>query len=677
MYRFFESLIDPLAPRPVVRPPDDTPGFFGFHLAPARALVAATLVLGGIAAISELFVYLYLGRLLDWMTSEDTAAGREAFLDVHGTALLGMALVVGVVRPFSMLGTRAMINLALAPGIGNAARWHDHRYVLRQSMSFFENDFAGRISQKVWQTGNALREAVINLIDGAWMLVIYLVGIVVLFGQMNATLLWPVALWSLAYGCVIVFMVPPVRARSAALSEANSSMIGRIVDSYTNIQSVKLFAHHALEEEFAAEGLRRQTTAFRRLMRSILGMTATLTALNTALVLGTAALSIALWRNDAITVGEIAAANGLVIRVNQMSGWILRSITSLFENIGTVQNGMQTIARPLAVTDAADARPLEVDAGGVVFEAVSFRYGEPPRPDSRSGPHLGPGPDPGPTDALAGETAAPASASGLGAGVGVDAAAKRVAPEAVTIPTSARAVDRRPVIERCSFEVAPGERVGLVGRSGAGKSTLVNLLMRFRDVDGGRILVDGTDIRTVEQRSLRAAIAVVTQDTSLLHRSLRDNIRYGRPQADDAAVRRAAERAEAMDFIEELVDPQGRRGLDAHVGERGVKLSGGQRQRIAIARVILKDAPILVLDEATSALDSEVEAAIQGRLDDLMAGKTVIAVAHRLSTIAALDRLVVLEAGRIVESGSHEALVAAGGLYARLWARQSGGFIGR
>ena len=614
MYRFFERLIDPLEPQPVVRPPTDTVGFFRFHLGSSRAVVAAILVLAGIASISELFLYVYLGRLLDWMTLEGTAAEQATFLERHGAALAGMAFVIGVVRPLSLLGSRALINLALAPGLANATRWQNHRYVLRQSMSFFENDFAGRISQKVMQTGHALREAVVNVLDGAWMLVIYLVGLVFLFSDMSPALLWPVGLWTIAYAAVVAFMVPPVRTRSARLSEANSGLIGRIVDSYTNIQSVKLFAHHDLEEAFVAEGIRRQTGAFHTLMRSILTMTITLTALNTFLVLGTAALSVMLWLDGAITVGEIAIANALVIRLNQMSGWILRTITSLFENVGAVQNGVETIARPLAVTDAPDARPLVVREGRVTFDDVSFGYAR--------------------------ESAGP-------------------------------------VVERCSFDIAPGERVGLVGRSGAGKSTLINLLMRFRDVDGGRVTVDGTDIRDVDQRSLRAAIAVVTQDTSLLHRSLRDNIRYGRPEATDAEVLAAATRAEAMEFVEALVDPEGRRGLDAHVGERGVKLSGGQRQRIAIARVILKDAPILVLDEATSALDSEVEAAIQERLDELMAGKTVIAVAHRLSTIAALDRLVVLDAGRVAESGTHAELVAAGGLYARLWARQSGGFIGR
>lgn len=614
VYRFVEALIDPLASAPVERPPADTVGFFVHHLRPVRGAVIVTLLLAGIAAVSELFIYLYLGRILDWMTLEESAG----FLARHGMALLGMAFVIGVIRPLALLGSRAMINLAIAPGLANATRWRNHRYVLRQSMSFFENDFAGRISQKVMQTGHALREAVVNVLDGAWMLLIYLLGIVFLFSDMHVLLLVPIGLWSVAYLGVVVFMVPPVRRRSAALSEANSGLIGRIVDSYTNIQSVKLFAHHALEEEFAAEGIRRQTGAFHSLMRSILDMTVTLTVLNTALVLATATLCIVLWSEGAVTLGEIAVANGLVIRLNQMSGWILRTITSLFENIGAVQNGMETIARPLAVTDAETASELDVKEGQVTFEDVSFRYED-----------------------------------------------------------SATAMARRPLVEHCSFAVAPGERIGLVGRSGAGKSTLINLLMRFRDVDAGRILVDGTDIRDVDQRSLRAAIAVVTQDTSLLHRSLRDNIRYGRPEASDAEVIEAAERAQAMEFVEDLVDPYGRRGLDAHVGERGVKLSGGQRQRIAIARVILKDAPILVLDEATSALDSEVEAAIQERLDELMQGKTVIAVAHRLSTIAALDRLIVLDQGEVAESGTHADLVAANGLYARLWARQSGGFIGR
>jgi len=671
VYRFFERLIDPLESRPVVRPPADTRGFFRFHLVSARGVVLATLVLAGIAAISELFIYVYLGQVLDWMTSEGAAdGGREGFLERHGAALAFMAFVVGVVRPLSLLGSRALINLALAPGLANATRWQNHRYVLRQSMAFFENDFAGRISQKVMQTGHALREAVVNVIDGAWMLVIYLVGLTLLFSDMHPALLWPVGLWALGYVGVVAFMVPPVGARSARLSEANSGLIGRIVDSYTNIQSVKLFAHHDLEEAFAAEGIRRQTGAFQALMRSILTMTVTMTVLNTALVLGTAALSIALWLDASITVGEIAVANALVIRVHQMSGWILRTITSLFENVGAVQNGVETIARPLAVTDAGDARPLVVGEGRVTFDDVSFRYSEAVRADDASeeegtarGDERG-----GDGRGDDGGNGGPEEGSVSGGAGGAEIA---------RIESTVARERRRPVVEHCSFEVAPGERVGLVGRSGAGKSTLVNLLMRFRDVDGGRVLVDGTDIRAVDQRSLRAAIAVVTQDTSLLHRSLRDNIRYGRPSASDAEVRRAAARAEALDFVEELVDPQGRRGLDAHVGERGVKLSGGQRQRIAIARVILKDAPILVLDEATSALDSEVEAAIQERLDELMAGKTVIAVAHRLSTIAALDRLVVLDRGRVAESGTHAELVAAGGLYARLWERQSGGFIGR
>ena len=569
-----------------------------------------TLLLSGIAALSELYVYIYLGRILDWMGT----TSRELFVETHGTAMIWMVVVVIFIRPLSLLATRAIINLALAPGLANATRWQNHRYVLRQSMTFFQNDFAGRIAQKVMQTGHAVREAVLNIVDGAWMLVIYLLGTVLFFVDINGLLLLPILVWMLAYFAVVFFMVPPVRRKSARLSEENSGLMGRVVDSYTNIQSVKLFAHHSLEEDFAKEGLRKHTHAFRVLMRAILGMTITLTVLNTLLIGGTAAISISLWLNGLVSVGEIAVANGLIIRLNQMSSWVLRTITSLFENVGTVQNGIETISRPLAITDAEQATGLDVKQGHVVFESVGFQYDV----DSQNGN----------------------------------------------------------VVQNCSFDIKPGEKVGLVGKSGAGKSTLVNLLMRFHDVDTGSITIDGTDIRTVSQDSLRAAIAVVSQDTSLLHRSIRENISYGKASASDEQILQAAKQAEAMMFIPHLSDPQGRMGLDAYVGERGVKLSGGQRQRIAIARVILKNAPILVLDEATSALDSEVEAAIQDQLTQLMEGKTVLAVAHRLSTIAALDKLIVLDEGAIVESGTHAELIDRGGLYARLWHRQSGGFLG-
>jgi ATP-binding cassette, subfamily B, multidrug efflux pump len=607
IYQRLEKLVEPLDDTRLEMPPRSVAGFFIYYLKPIRGLVSITLVLAGIAAVSELYLYAFVGDLVDWMATSDPAT----FFETHSTALLLMTAVIAIVRPLSMIASRALINLTLAPGITNTVRWNNYRYVLRQSLSYFQNDFAGRIAQKVMQTGHALREAVVNVIDGVWLLLIYLAGIVLMFIDIDARLLVPLILWVIAYVCVIFYMVPPVRKKSATLSEENSTLIGRIVDSYTNIQSVKLFAHADREEQFVAEGIRRHTLAFRILMRSILNMTAILVLLNTALILGTAYISIRLWQEQSISVGAIAVANGLIIRVNQMSGWILRTITTLFENIGTIQNGIETVSRPQLVTDRAGAPELKVERGEVLFDNVTFSYG--------------------------GDT---------------------------------------PVIQEFTLKVKATEKVGLVGRSGAGKSTLVNLLLRFHDTDSGQILIDGQNIADVTQESLREAIAMVTQDTALLHRSIRDNIRYGHVDAPDEAILYAASLAEADGFIPDLRDSTGRRGYDAHVGERGVKLSGGQRQRIAIARVILKDAPILILDEATSALDSEVEATIQNQLQRLMAGKTVIAIAHRLSTIANLDRLVVMDHGRIVESGTHAELVQNNGLYAQLWKRQSGGFLG-
>jgi len=603
---YFSKFIDPMGIDDTSQPPTTVYRFFRYYLDPIRGLLLATLALSGVATVSELLLYVYLGDIVDWMGD----GNREGFFQEHQTALIMMFVVAVIIRPLSLLASRGLISFSLVVGLGNRIRWHNHRYVLRQSLSYFQNDFAGRVAQKVMQTGNSAREAVINVIDGLWLLVVYLVGIVWLFVDMDWRLLAPVVLWLCGYALVIIFMVPAVRGRSSKLSEANSQLLGQIVDGYTNIQSVKLFATNDQEDAYAGKFMRRHTEAFRNLMESIFNMTVALTMLNTALVVGTAIISIILWQQDEVSVGTIAIANALIMRVNQMSGWILRSITSLFEQFGTVQNGISTISKPNEILDAKAAKTLQLSQGVIEFENVSFRYS-----------------------------------------------------------------DDNQVIEQVQLKIKPGEKVGLVGRSGAGKSTLVNLLLRFYDVHSGRILIDGQDIAECTQQSLRANIAMVTQDTSLLHRTVRDNIRYGKPDATDEEVMRAAKLAEVDQFLPKLVDPHGNRGYDALVGERGVKLSGGQRQRIAIARVILKNAPILVLDEATSALDSEVEQAIQSQLTQLMEGKTVIAIAHRLSTIAAMDRLVVMDAGTILEQGTHQELLAKGGLYAQLWERQSGGFL--
>ncbi len=604
---WFENLFDPFKDFPVEQPPQKVLAFYRYFIKPVKWLVLAVMLVSLATTVTEMLLFVFLGWIVDWASTTPP----EQFFATHGMALAGMVFVVLVLRPILALLTRGFSNLALVPGLTAMVRWRNYRYVLRQSLSFFQNDFAGRVAQKVMQTGPSLRETVTSLIDGVWSLLVYVVGTAYLFIGLDAWLFAPVIVWLAAYVFVIFRLVPQVRDRSAASSEAASALSGRIVDSYTNIQSVKLFAHAEREDAFALRGFQNHIEAFRAAARVMASLVVSLSTINSILIVAVTGLAIWLWTHEAVTVGAVALATSLILRLNQMSTMILRQITSLFENIGAVENGVATISRPQSLVDVPEAKPLAVTKGEIRFEDVSFHYGR------ESG-----------------------------------------------------------VIDHLTLTVKPGEKVGLVGRSGAGKSTLVNLLLRFYDLEGGRILIDGQDVAQVTQESLRANIGVVTQDTSLLHRSVSSNISYGRPGATDEEIIAAARRAQAHEFIQGLQDVGGREGYEARVGERGVKLSGGQRQRVAIARLILKDAPILVLDEATSALDSEVESAIQEQLYSLMTGRTVIAIAHRLSTIAILDRLVVMDDGKVVETGSHEELLQRDGLYAALWRRQSGGFLG-
>jgi ATP-binding cassette, subfamily B, multidrug efflux pump len=606
--RGLERWIQPLEPASTATLPNKLGAFYRHFLWPVRGLLVATLFVSLVVSLIELTLFGFLGTLVDRMA----VSGPHRFLSENLWLLLFMGFVVLVLRPFFTILSRGLVSLAITPNLSTLVRWQSYRIVLRHTLAFFQNDFSGRISQKVMQTGMALRDSVVNVIDNSWSFAVTLVGTVPILLGFDWRLLLPFLAWAIAYAIVVVTLVPPVRARAAATSEANSGLTGRVVDGLTNIVSVKLFAHAEREEAFAREAFERSLETTRSLFRAIVTMNGALTIINSAFIFAAAALSIWLWIEEAITLGAVATANALVLKLNQISGVILRSISILFENTGTVENGMATLAQPNYMPDDAAAATLEVLGGAIAFRNVSFGYSK-------------------------GE----------------------------------------PVIRDLSLAIRPGERVGIVGPSGAGKSTLVNLLLRFYATEQGSILVDGQDIAGVTQESLRTAVGMVTQDTSLLHRSVRDNIGYGRPDAGALAIEAAARAARADGFIRGLVDSRGRRDYAAHVGERGVKLSGGQRQRIAIARVILKNAPILVLDEATSALDSEIEAAIQGTLKDLMRGKTVIAIAHRLSTIAAMDRLIVMDRGRIVEEGTHGALLRAGGLYARLWERQSGGFLGK
>ncbi len=617
MFRFFERLLPATAPPPAAPPPPiesrrALARFYWHFMRQTPGLIAALFAAGLTVALLDTLIPVFIGHVAALVAS---TTPKTLFRD-SGAQLLGMAAALLFLRPAALLVQYLVTNQAIAPGMTNLIRWQSHWHVVRQSWTFFQNDFAGRIANRVMQTGPALRESVVQSINAVWYIAVYGGTAIVLLARVDWHLAIPIVLWFCLYAVMLRVIVPAMRERSRHMSEVRSNLTGRVVDSYTNILTVKLFARARDEDKFVQESVDEHTRTFQRQLRLITVLSMVITLLNAAMIIGTAALALLGWRAGVVPLATVATALPLAWQIANQSGWVAQSITSIFENVGIVQDGMRSIAVPRQMPDASDAVPLRFLSGKIRFEHVVFDYGRNRGPAERGG-----------------------------------------------------------VLRGLDLSIAAGERVGLIGRSGAGKSTLVNLLLKFHEPLAGRILIDDQDIATVTQESLRAEIGMVTQDTSLLHRSIRDNLRYGRPGASEADIIAAARQAHALDFIEELEDWQGRRGFDAHVGERGVKLSGGQRQRIAIARVILKDAPILVLDEATSALDSEVEAAIQEQLDDLMQGRTVIAIAHRLSTIARMDRLAVIDAGRIVEEGTHAALLARQGAYAALWRRQSGGFL--
>lgn len=607
LFSSFEKLVNPFPPESPKTPPKTLYKFCRHYTQGMEWALLLMAVLSAVIAILEVVLFSFMGNLVDWLSTQSP----DNFLQENQRALIGMAVMLVIVIPVLSLLHGLISHQTLIGNFPMVIRWLGHRYLLKQSMSFFQNEFGGRLATKIMQTSLAVRESVMKLMDILVYVCVYIVSIVFLFLQTDWRLAIPLLVWLVIYISILCKLIPKLRDISAKQADARAVMTGRVVDSYTNISTVKLFSHAQRETNYARESMDGFLKTVHPQMRLVTLLDIAVDISYSLLVFSIAAVSIWLWLQGQVSAGAIAVAIALALRLNGMSHWVMWETSSLFENIGTVQDGMNTLSREVSVKDVANADELHTTEGKISFKEVQFAYGE--NPD---------------------------------------------------------------IFENLNLEIAAGEKIGLVGRSGAGKSTLVNLLLRFHDLQAGAIEIDGQDIGQVTQESLRAAVGMVTQDTSLMHRSVSDNIYYGRGDASEAEMIEAARKAEAYDFIQELEDIKGNKNFDAMVGERGVNLSGGQRQRIAIARVMLKNAPILVLDEATSALDSEAEAAIQKSLNRLMENKTVIAIAHRLSTIAMMDRLLVLDEGKIVESGTHQELIELGGIYATLWAHQSGGFIG-